>query len=281
MSSATANLTVGEKSSAFSAVVRKSFSSFSVDSILAGAAKLSKEDESTSIEDDNSEYSNYIRPLSPKIDGQSLLTADDERIEEARAKISLIDQTQTRDDNTISNFSSLLNDRNKNYPNLDQTAASAFRIATSAAYNLLQLSVRRRSSPDHLTHASQIIPRLRNSPSPNSAAHCGDEDDDEDINADDDDQDVVMKNPHPRLHIRSEEEISGDPSGDPRDEESGGVLQTVLRPTALGPLQEHTRFPGMRPPSLLGQLPSQPGLWPSLPFLHHHQLSLRALQSKL
>lgn len=60
------------------------------------------------------------------------------------------------------------------------------------------------------------------------------------------------------------------------------LARPVIRPTALGPLQD-PRLVGLGhagppPPSLLPPH-LQAGLWPSLPLLHH-QLSLRALASK-
>lgn len=60
--------------------------------------------------------------------------------------------------------------------------------------------------------------------------------------------------------------------------------QPVIRPTALGPLQD-PRLTGLGghagppPPHTLLPPHLQAGLWPSLPLLHH-QLSLRALASK-
>lgn len=72
---------------------------------------------------------------------------------------------------------------------------------------------------------------------------------------------------------------------DTEDEKERDRLQTqpVIRPTALGPLQD-PRLSGLGhsgppPPHTLFPHHLQAGLWPSLPLLHH-QLSLRALASK-
>lgn len=277
MSGATANIAAAEKAqSAFSAVVRKSFSSFSVDSILAGSpsteTQVSKED-SSAIEEDYHHEEDFRRDTDDFSHDAEFRSPEDQFTRESSVGTGLGDEEYLPREGDRGSGSEggggggggrtlgaevQLSLRNANSDFLQCTGsnndakylsmhnASAFRIATSAAqaYNLLQTQLSRRS-PEHPKEE-----RISSDRSPSPSTPC-----EEDI---DDDE----------LQVDSEQD---------EKERAENHAQTILRPTALGPLQE-PRFPGMPPPSLLGHIP-QPGLWPSLPFLHH-QLSLRALQSE-
>lgn len=97
---------------------------------------------------------------------------------------------------------------------------------------------------------------------PSSPGCEDDERDEEDIHVDTDPEDEKERDAAERLHA---------------------AAQPVIRPTALGPLQDPRLtglgHPGPPPPHTLLPPHLQAGLWPSLPLLHH-QLSLRALNSK-
>ena len=280
MSSATANITLGDKQqSAFSAVVRKSFSSFSVDSILAGSPsaeiQVTKGD-SSAIEEDYHHDEDFRRDSEDFSQDAEFRSTSEQFIREN----SVGDDYRNRDEDrgraggggdgaggdgcgvegVADDAGQLPIGMDGDNPNFLQCTgqnneakyismhnASAFRIATSAAqaYSLLQNQLNR--SSDHPKERRISSDRTPSPPTP-----C-----EEDIDDGDDD-----------LHVDSEQE---------EKDRSDNPTQTILRPTAVGPLQEQ-RFPGMPAPSLLGHIP-QPGLWPSIPFLHH-QLSLRALQSE-
>ena len=275
MSSATVNVSHGDKpQSAFSAVVRKSYSSFSVDSILGGASPSaeshipSKEDAATPLEEDFRPEEDFRR------EGEVFSSEDHYRGDHHfqrnvrdpeggfighREREGAEGENDDNDSTVggggggdVGGGSGDFILRGNNIPGapkyLSMHAESAFRIATSAAqaYNLLQERLNRSPGLDKEGRISTDRP-----PSPSSPG-CEDEDESEDVHVDTDDQDEKGRT-------------------DPQQP------QTVLRPTALGPIQE-PRFPGMPPPSLLGHIP-QHGLWPSLPFLHQ-QLSLRSLNSE-
>ncbi|KAA0195170.1 hypothetical protein HAZT_HAZT005907 [Hyalella azteca] len=281
MSSAAVNVTLGDKpQSAFSAVVRKSFSSFSVDSILAGSPSTDtphSKGDSSAIEGDYAHDSDYRREVddypsegefrsddnfrrddSSSVGDDVFIPREDDRIRVVVGNgADSVQETEDRggggdgnDDsgggeNCIRSNSNFLASTPNTAKYLGLHGDSAFRIATTAAQAFTLLHNRLNRSPE--------LPkdrRLPRSPSPRTPG-C-----DEDIEDADDD-----------IHVDSEEQ----------DEKERSELssQTVVRPTAVGPIQE-PRFPGVGPPALLGHLP-QHGLWPSFPFLHH-QLSLRALQ---
>ncbi|KAK7066351.1 hypothetical protein SK128_021463 [Halocaridina rubra] len=213
MSGATVNSgggSVGEKSqSAFSAVVRKSFSSFSVDSILSGNGGDSRT---------SSGGGGARHPADEASDGE-----------------------------------------HHRSPRRSPLRGSG---STHTTEFLLQEADRDRD----IRSKKNDRPPDRNSPpaSPGGGGEGGCCDDDHE-----DDEEVD-------IHVDTDTEDEKERDGELRP-------QPIIRPTALGPLQDprlaalgHTGPPhphSLLPPHI------QAGLWPTLPLLHH-QLSLRALASK-
>lgn len=277
MSSAAVNVSLGDKQqSAFSAVVRKSFSSFSVDSILAGSPSTDSttKGDSSVLEADYPHDGDYRTDDYPTdgefraddsfrrdegVGEEVYIPRDEERVAVGNGRDNVQD-TEDRGggggtDGAGGPQDNCIRSSNSDYLQPDPNTAkylamhsdSAFRIATTAAQAYTLLHNRLSRSPE--MPKDRRLPRSPSPPTPG----C-----DEDIEEADDD-----------IHVDSEE----------HDEKERPELppQTVVRPTAVGPTQE-PRFPGVGPPALLGHI-HQPGIWPSFPFLHH-QLSLRALQSE-
>jgi len=242
MSSAAVNPALGDKSqSAFSAVVRKSFSSFSVDSILGGSA--SAESVLTSKTDGNTQIDEDFRRDAEDYTEEHYRDSHETEGEETEG-VNGTGETDGGGGGGGGGREFIVHSSTPKF--LSMHAESAFRIATSAAqaYNLIQERLNNRSPPKAVSMATDR-------PSSPTSPTCEDEEDED-------------------IHVDGEEQ-------DEKERCESQQPQTILRPTALGPLHE-PRFPGVPPHGLLGHIP-QPGLWPSIPFLHQ-QLSLRSLNSK-